>query len=152
MDREYRIDVNTGEFPTDSQVRRTHHNHCTRQSTIADVHVTEQGELKTLRQHTVKGEEPSERSKQGEAALNGDLMDHSKKLTPEVTATILVVMLLRTDDGKFAYEDAYVARSERSVDWEEWGGGHFIAPEETRTKLVSSLCAMMNITPEEYAS
>ena len=121
MGREYRIDVNTGEFPTDSQVRRTHHNHCTRQSTIADVRVAEQGELKTLRQHTVKGEEPSEGSKQGEPALNGDLMDHSKKLTPEVTATILVVMLLRTDAGKFAYEDEYVAQSERSVGWEEWG-------------------------------
>ena len=107
---------------------------------IADVRVAEQGELKTLRQHTVKGEEPSEGSKQGEPALNGDFMDHSKKLTTEVTATILVVMLLRTDARKFAYEDAYVAGSERSVGWEEWGEDTLSHPRKPEKTSIKPLC------------
>ena len=84
------------DFPTDSQVRQTRRNHCTRQSTIADVRVAERGELKALRQPQWRGGNcPSEGPKQGE--LDGDFMGQSKQLTPEVTAAIMVVILLRTN-------------------------------------------------------
>jgi len=118
-------------FPTDSQARKTHHYHCTRKSTIADVRSAEQGAL------CVTGGVRSGLGSTKNAYITG------------LTAT-LVVMMAGAEAGRFACENGYVATEENEVEWAVWGRRHTLIPGGARPKMVTSLHALINVTPEEH--